>query len=78
MILLIKSFHAQIDAVGPHLKIEVSPHCLRSQTPQQLQATLNHFAEQILIDPEPAQCAVHIALDVQGWTPPRDFETKLH
>ena len=78
LILLIKSFHAQIDAVGPHLKIEVSPHCLRSQTPQQLQATLNHFAEQILIDPEPAQCAVHIALDVQGWTPPRDFETKLH
>lgn len=78
LILLIKSFHAQIDAVGPHLKIEVSPHCLRSQTPQQLQATLNHFAEQVLIDPEPAQCAVHIALDVQGWTPPRDFETKLH
>jgi len=78
LILLIKSFHAQIDAVGPHLKIEVSPHCLRSQSPQQLQATLNHFAEQVLIDPAPAQCAVHIALDIQGWTPPRDFETKLH
>ena len=78
IILLIKSFHAQIDAIGPHLKIEVSPHCIRSMTPQQLQATIDRYAEQVLIKPEPAQCAVHIAMDVQGWTPPKEFESKLH
>lgn len=78
IILLIKSFHAKDDAIGPHLKIEVSPHCLRSQTPQELQTFINQLAEHVLVDPEAAQCAVHIAMDVQGWVPPREFETKLH
>lgn len=78
IILLIKSFHAQKDAIGPHLKIEVSPHCIRSHTPDSLQAFINQLAEQVLIRPQAEQCAVHIAMDIQGWKPPKDFETRLH
>jgi len=78
IILLIKSFHAQLDAIGPHLKIEVSPHCIRSRTPDELQTLINQLSEHVLIDPQADQCAVHIAMDIQGWKPPKEFETRLH
>ncbi len=78
LILLVKSFHAAADADGHHLKIEVSPHAIRAQTAYHLQQTLNDLADQVLVNAAPVQCAVHIAMDVQGWVPGRDFEAKLH
>ena len=78
IILLIKSFHAASDAEGSHLKIEVSPHCIRSQTPEALQALLDSYAQAVLTNPSAAQCAVHLALDVQGWRPGPEFEAQLH
>lgn len=78
VILLLKSFHHQADAIGPHLKIEVSPHCIASQTPRELQTLMDSLAADVLSASERGQCAVHLALDVQGWEPPADFEARLH
>ena len=78
VILLLKSFHAQPDAPGPHLKIEVSPHWIRSQSPSELQAMMNRLGDAVLVGAEAQQAAVHVALDVQGWHPPKDFESRLH
>ncbi|EKF74205.1 hypothetical protein A11A3_09405 [Alcanivorax hongdengensis A-11-3] len=78
LILLIKSFHASNDAIAHHLKVEVSPHCIRSESPYGLQQLMNRFADAVLLSAEPAQSAVHIAVDLQGWAPPRDFEGHVH
>lgn len=78
LILLIKNFNEKADVVGSHLKIEVSPHAIDSRSPEQLQALLDRFAAEVLEQVEVNQCAVHIALDVQGWMPPADFVARLH
>lgn len=78
LILLIKSFHAPADVLGPHLKIEVSPHCIRQYDQDELQSLLDSFADSVLDHRESRQCAVHVALDVQGWVPPSDFEARMH
>jgi len=78
VILLIKSFHVDAGQPGPHLKIEVSPHLIQSRTPQALQRLLDSLAGLVLTDVERNQCAVHVALDVQGWHPGDDFQAHLH
>ncbi|PKM03460.1 MAG: hypothetical protein CVV17_04455, partial [Gammaproteobacteria bacterium HGW-Gammaproteobacteria-7] len=35
-ILLIKNFNAKLDQIGPHLKIEVSPHAIDALSPERL------------------------------------------
>src|SRR5690606_19782036 len=65
-VLLVKNFNAKTDAIGPHLKIEVSPHAIDSLSPERLQQRLNYYAGQVLSHVELNQCAVHLALDVQG------------
>jgi len=77
-ILLIKSFNAQIDQFGSHLKIEVSPHAIEALSPEQLQAHIDRLAHAVLESAELNQCAVHLALDFQGWTPPADFTARMH
>lgn len=77
-ILLIKNFNSKIDAIGPHLKIEVSPHAIDNLSPERLQGRLDFYAESVLDHCEMNQCAVHLALDVQGWTPPDDLVARLH
>ena len=78
IILLVKSFHVASEAEGPHLKIEVSPHLIRSQTPEALQALLDSYAAAVLTSAQPSQCAVHLAIDIQGWQPGPEFEAQLH
>lgn len=78
LILLIKNFNVADGEQGPHLKIEVSPHLLMATSPADLQDMMDSIAIQVLFDAEPNQCAVHIALDVQGWTPPADTVTRMH
>lgn len=77
-VLLLKNFNCKVDAVGPHLKIEVSPHAIDSCEPGRLQAMMDEFASCALASFEANQCAVHLALDFQGWAPPVDFEARMH
>jgi len=77
-ILLIKNFNAKIDSVGPHLKVEVSPHAIDALSPERLQARMDFYAQSLLSHVDINQCAVHLALDLQGWTPPADLVARMH
>lgn len=77
-VLLIKNFNAKADSIGPHLKIEVSPHAIDSLSPDRLQARMDYYASEILEHVEVNQCAVHLALDLQGWQPPADLVARMH
>ena len=78
IILLVKNFNAKLDNIGPHLKIEVSPHAIDAFSPERLQARLDYYADAVLTHLEINQCAVHLALDLQGWTPPTDLVARMH
>lgn len=78
LILLLKNHNVKADAIGSHLKIEVSPHAIDGRSPERLQEQLDFLAAASLHYVERNQCAVHIALDFQGWTPPADFVARLH
>lgn len=77
-VLLVKNFNAKQDNIGPHLKIEVSPHAIDTLSPARLQARMDHYAAQVLTHVEANQCAVHLALDLQGWQPPADLVARMH
>ncbi|MDC7826245.1 hypothetical protein PQS90_13900 [Pseudomonas sp. BLCC-B13] len=77
-ILLIKNFNAKADVIGPHLKIEVSPHAMDALSPERLQDRLDYYASHVLTHIERNQCAVHLALDIQGWEPPSDLVARMH
>ncbi|MCY1289711.1 hypothetical protein D9M70_388140 [compost metagenome] len=76
-VLLLKNFNVKADVIGAHMKIEVSPHAIQSASPDVLQEWMDRFAKAALEHVEPNQCAVHLALDVQGWTPPKDLMDRL-
>ena len=78
IILLIKNFNAKLDSIGPHLKIEVSPHAIDTLSPERLQERMDYYAAAVLTHRERNQCAVHLALDLQGWKPPVDLVARLH
>ncbi|MCY1272871.1 hypothetical protein D9M70_214650 [compost metagenome] len=78
LILLIKNQNVKAESFGSHLKIEVSPHALDGADPGVLQGVLDDLAAGVLAACETNQCAVHIALDVQGWTPPADLVDRMH
>lgn len=78
IILLVKNFNAKLENIGPHLKIEVSPHAIDSLSPERLQDRLDFYASQVMTHVEINQCAVHLALDLQGWTPPADLVARMH
>lgn len=78
LILLIKNHNIKIDTIGSHLKIEVSPHAIDGTDPAALQKVLDDLATAVLTHCETNQCAVHIALDVQGWKPPADIVDRMH
>ena len=77
-VLLLKNYNAKVENIGPHLKVEVSPHAIDALSPERLQARMDFYAEQILTHVERNQCAVHLALDVQGWQPPADLVARMH
>lgn len=76
-VLLLKNFNVKIDVAGPHLKIEVSPHAIQSCAPDVLQEWMDRFAHEALEAVEVSQCAVHLALDFQGWTPPAHLTSSI-
>ena len=77
-ILLIKNFNAKLEQIGPHLKIEVSPHAIDALSPERLQERMDYYAAAVMTHRERNQCAVHLALDLQGWQPPVDLVARLH
>lgn len=78
LILLIKNFNVKPDSIGSHLKIEVSPHAIDGRDPARLQEQMDFIAGNVLACVERNQCAVHLALDFQGWAPSADFVARLH
>ncbi len=78
IILLVKNFNAKIENIGPHLKVEVSPHAIDTFSPERLQERLDYYASHVLTNVERNQCAVHLALDLQGWQPPADLVARMH
>ncbi|MCQ2049306.1 Uncharacterised protein [Stutzerimonas stutzeri] len=77
-VLLIKNFNAKLEQIGPHLKIEVSPHAIDALSPERLQERMDYYAAAVMTHRERNQCAVHLALDLQGWLPPVDLVARLH
>lgn len=77
LILLLKNFNVKPELIGPHLKIEVSPHMIDQLEPVRLQKIMDELADQVLDDMEQNQCAVHIAVDLQGWEPGDDLVDRM-
>lgn len=77
-VLLVKNFNCKADVIGPHLKIEVSPHAIDAMSPERLQERMDYYASHALTLVERNQCAVHLALDLQGWQPPADLVARMH
>lgn len=67
--LLVGSYFSKLDVSGNHLKIELSPHYLMDRGVSQIQSMLDSVAAVLLGDFMPSGCAVHLAVDVQGWEP---------
>ncbi|WP_313133437.1 hypothetical protein [Stutzerimonas nitrititolerans] len=78
IILLVKNFNATLESIGPHLKIEVSPHAVDALSPERLQERMDYYAAAVLTNRERNQCAVHLALDLQGWAPSDDLVARMH
>ncbi|MFC0267938.1 hypothetical protein [Kushneria aurantia] len=73
VIVLFRSRHAKLDTFGSHVKIELSPHFIYEHGANGCQTYMDTLACHLLARLEHQSCAVHLAIDVQGWTPPRDF-----
>lgn len=73
MIIFIGARHTKLDQPGTHIKIELSPHYIHETGSQDAQDHMDRIAGELLGDLEPIGCAVHLALDIQGWKPPKDF-----
>ena len=48
LILLIKNHNVKLENIGPHLKIEVSPHALDGADPKILQGVMDDLAAGVL------------------------------
>src|SRR5690606_24045737 len=78
LILLIKNYNVQKEEQGLHLKIEDSPHLIKQNEPARLQAMLDSLADQVLTEARPNYCAVHIAMEVQGWETASNTVERMH
>ncbi|MBF0630147.1 MAG: hypothetical protein HQL89_04050 [Magnetococcales bacterium] len=78
-VILLKTVYAKHDKPASHLKIEVSPHRIRSSgSCGALQGNLDSIAIWLLEEGwKYVGVAVHLAVDVQGWKPKMDFMQKL-
>ncbi|UZR30215.1 hypothetical protein [Methylococcus mesophilus] len=82
VILLIGSYYqAEADLLegkpGHHLKIELSPHLLAACNVHAIQTELDSFAHHLMTAPEPAGVAIHLAVDVQHWSPDPHFQDRF-
>ncbi|MCP8686067.1 hypothetical protein [Marinobacterium sedimentorum] len=78
LVVLIKNNHIKADQEGSHVKIELSPKVIRDQYPESLQIMMDDIAREACTDePTPNGCAIHLACDLQGWTPPANLAESL-
>jgi len=77
IVILLGSYYTELDKPDSHLKIELSPHFIRQRGVNPIQSRLDLFANFFLGEWTHAGVAVHLALDVQGWTPPEDFSERF-
>ncbi|WP_438455811.1 hypothetical protein [Vreelandella venusta] len=73
VIVFFQARHTKVENIGTHLKIELSPHFIQERSPQECQDFMYNIAAHMLAYVEPIGCAIHLALDVQGWEPSKDF-----
>ena len=76
-VVLLKSFYAEADEMGPHMKIEVTPQTIDElgleKLTKELRLVGNLFADTL----EASGIAVHLCVDMKGLELPGDFEMKL-
>ncbi len=77
LVILFKQFHAKAETPASHLKIECSPWFLDNRQPKEVDAYLKKLSERILVGAEAYYPAIHLAVDVQGWAPERDFTHQM-
>lgn len=77
LIMFFGSRYVDLDKSGAHLKIDCSPSFLLDFSSRSAQARMDQLASALLHDPKPSGVAIHIAVDIQGWAPPADFERRL-
>lgn len=74
---LVKSHHVKADSKGSHVKVQLSPKLLIGRSDGEIQGLLDGVAGVLLEQMEPSGCQVHMCADIQGWSPPVDFEHRL-
>lgn len=78
VIIFIKNRRQKPDVRGSHLKIELSPKFLIANNAADAQDFMDAIATWVSIDKYACGgCAIHLALDVQGWVPESNFLNNL-
>ncbi len=77
LIILFGSRYKELDKEYSHLKLELSPHLIASASPKETQAFMNQVAAEFIRLPRACGVAVHLAVDIQGWELPEDFESRF-
>lgn len=81
IVILFGSYYNRLDAPGQHLKIELSPKFIAERNIQsiwdRLDGDYNGLASLFLNEYHSQGCAVHLAVDYQGFTMPESFPTLL-
>lgn len=77
LVLMVGSSYVEPKYNGHHLKIQTSPIFTLSRTLEDVQETLDDFAEFLMTQVLHTGIALHICADVQGWIPPADLDSRL-
>ncbi|MDI3323095.1 hypothetical protein QKW35_01790 [Pontibacterium granulatum] len=78
IICFVKTHFAESCRTGTHLKIECSPKLLLTSTPEEVQSYMDGIAAELLQeDFIYGGVALHLALDVQGYEPVKNFSDRI-
>ncbi|WP_257284164.1 hypothetical protein [Endozoicomonas sp. SESOKO1] len=75
--ILYKNWHKKPDVPAAHLKIECSPWFIDKRPINEIQDSVNMYAEKMLLNPEPNNLPIHLAVDVQGWEPDKEMPSRI-
>lgn len=78
LICFVKTHFQVPERTGSHLKIECSPKLLLTTSPEEVQSYMDGIATLLLSeDFYYAGLSLHLAMDIQGYTPRQDFSSAL-
>ena len=77
LVVLFKSNFLDEKLNGSHFKIELSPHFILEHSTEEVQAFMDKWAWEFMLQVIPLGVAVHLACDVQGIDVPNDFDQRL-